>query len=179
VQVSLSYRGAVNSRSVRRRTRGGGGSGRSRGGSPTAISAAGRFGGRLCLGFGVGRSGVGGRPAALRRVVVHVPARAFELQARRGEQPFHRPSALRAHFFGLSAETLNFLKSMAALRAAIRIQRQGHYLFGANCSTLSLYRESGGFLQEPAALRLRLTAERVSVRFDRHGRAHIFPSQRQ
>ena len=79
-----------------------------------------RFRVRFCIGRGFGS----GR-AALWGVVVHVPTGTLEAQAGYSESPLQDAAALGTDLLRFGAEVLDFLKSMAALRAAIRIQRQG------------------------------------------------------
>src|SRR5580698_2637116 len=86
---------------------------------------AGRLGvGRRGRG-GVGRFVVGGTGRSLGGVVVHIPAGAFELQSRRGERALKLAVALGTLCLGVGAEALDFFEMMAALRAAVLIQRQG------------------------------------------------------
>lgn len=81
-----------------------------------------------------GRSGIGRsrfrRRAALRGVVVNVPARALELQAGCGQQTLQRAAALRALGLRIGAEALYFFETMATLSTAIRIERQFYVLQG-------------------------------------------------
>ena len=81
---------------------------------------------RLCGGAAV----LGG--TALRGVVVHVPPRALELEARRGEGALQCATTLGADLLRLGAEFLDSFKTMAALCAAIRVQGQVFYLSSRN-----------------------------------------------
>src|SRR5208283_1299840 len=94
-----------------------------------------RLGFRLRRGFGfsgvalglrllLGSGPIPARRAALWRVVVHVPTRALEVEARRGESALQCAAALGARLLRLGVELLNLLEAVAALRAAIRIQWQ-------------------------------------------------------
>ncbi len=81
------------------------------------------------------------RRTALRSVVVHIPSSALEAQARRGQRPLQHAAALGAHLLRLGVEVLDFLKFMAALCAAIRIQRQSSCPLDVQ---FLFYREGGG-----------------------------------
>ncbi len=78
------------------------------------------------------------RCAAFRGVVVHIPSRTLEAQAGHCKSPLQSSAALRTDLLRLGAEVLDFLKSMAALRAAIRIHRQRFYPLGKESSTLPI-----------------------------------------
>ena len=63
--------------------------------------------------------------AALRSVVVYIPSRTLEVQARRRQRTFKHTTALGTLRLRLSAEVLYLFEFMTAFSAAIRIQRQG------------------------------------------------------
>jgi hypothetical protein len=62
-------------------------------------------------------------------IVVHIPAGTLEVQAGSGERPLQHPAANGAFKLRLGAEILDLFKTVTTLGAAIRIQRQGLYLF--------------------------------------------------
>lgn len=83
---------------------------------------------RLCLGrrlcARISRLVVRRATCPLRRVVVHIPTRTLELKRGRSQRPDQRAMALGALGLRLRIEVLYFLEAMAALGAAIFVQRQ-------------------------------------------------------
>ncbi len=119
-------------------------------GAGRAVSAARGFRPGSRLRFRCGRRSFGAGRAALARVVVYIKAAALEVQAGRGQRALQRAAALGASLLRLNVETLNFFKSMAALGAAIRIQRQGSFTSSRRKYTLCLlYRQGRNHLQLP------------------------------
>jgi hypothetical protein len=74
--------------------------------------------------------GLGGRRAAFGGVVVYIKTRALEAQAGSGERALKHTLALGADKLRLGTEVLDFFKSVAALGAAIGIQRQSFHPSG-------------------------------------------------
>ena len=125
----------------------GGGAGRGRAGRRRGRSGRGGRGCGTVGGFRLGGfSGRRGRPWFRPRrgivfpaaIVVDIPAGALEVEARRGEQALERAVALGALGQRLGGEILNFFEAMAALGAAIGIQRQGADPFGETIPTLPI-----------------------------------------
>jgi len=61
-------------------------------------------------------------PAALPRVVRHIPSRSLELDRRRRLQPLHLPAAVRALFQVRPRDALDLLRTPLALGALIFVQ---------------------------------------------------------
>ncbi len=93
-------------------------------------------------------------------VVVHIPAGAFEVEARGCERTLKRGiAAFGTDELGLSGEVLDFFEAVTALGAAIGIQRQGFSTLPENHAIEPLYRQGGNCLQF-AALRSRSWIDR-------------------
>ena len=73
------------------------------------------------------RARFGGGGVALCRIIVYIPAGAFEVQSRRGKRAFEYALAHWAHKLLLGAEVLDLLKAVTALGAPVRIQRQSSH----------------------------------------------------
>ena len=91
-------------------------------------SAVCRGGGRRAgLGWSGCRCRFAGRGAGLCGVVVYIPAGALEVQPRCGERTLEHTLAYGANELRRRFEMLDFFKAVAALSAAIRIQRQSSH----------------------------------------------------
>ena len=135
-----------------RRRAGCGGSGR---GCGRRRGSRGRSSRRLRLGVGVlavGGGGFGGRLAALGGVVVHIPARALEVQPRRGQRALEQAVALRTFGLLLCGKVLDLLKTMATLGAAIGIERKGWSPSGENSPNIPILSAGQPIICKIAAL---------------------------
>lgn len=125
-------------RGTGRRGRRGCGSGSGRGGRGFSLG-----GGSLGVGWGGFRRGfgtrrLGGGLTALGCVVVHVPAGALEMEPGRCQWALKHAVALGTFNLRLGREVLDFLKTMATLRTAIGIERQGSNPSGEQTPTLPI-----------------------------------------
>ena len=119
--------------------------------------------------------------AALRGVVVHIPAGALEMQARRGERTLkQRRGTSGISVSGSAREVLDFFETMATLGAAIGIKRQGTVrLRGKITHAIYCTGRAADQLQtcRPAVIAAQLGA------YSMHGKRHrcgvILPCQRE
>ena len=100
-------------------------------------------------------------------VVVDIPPCAFEAEAGRGERALQQAVALGAFLLFLSREALDLFKFVAALSAAIGIQRQGVHTLQQEMTAVSIVSGTCGagdarYPLAPALLRPTLAEEGIT-----------------